>query len=160
MDAPPATPPDAVPAGPRRETADRRERPTPMLSRYFLFGRRREGRREGERERIYVDRPGAWVVVAFALVTLLSVADALFTLHELSRGGSEANPVMRAALNLGNTPFVLVKTVMTIAGAGFLALHKNWPLGRACLWFAALGYVALTAYHAYGIWVVLPAAGA
>jgi hypothetical protein len=122
-----------------------------MLTRFLFTGRRRGGRREGESERTYVDRPGAAVMVAFFALTLLSIADAAFTLHELARGATEANPIMRAALELGNGPFVIIKTFVTVLGAAFLALHKNWPLGRRCLAFAVTGYAALAAYHLYGV---------
>jgi hypothetical protein len=121
-----------------------------MLSRYLLFGRRRGGRRESERERTYVDRPGAWVVVAFLGLMTLSVADAYFTLKVLAAGGQEANPVMRAALALGDRGFVIVKTVVTFLGTAFLCLHKNWPLGRLCLVAALVGYAVLTGWHLYG----------
>jgi hypothetical protein len=121
---------------------DRRQRPTPMVSRYLLWGRRRSA---GEER--YVDRPGPWVLVAFGLLMLLSIADAYFTLRVIAHGGEEANPVMQAALALGSTGFVILKTAVTFAGAAFLCLHKNWPLGRLCLWIALAGYAALTVYH-------------
>ena len=141
---------------PGRGHPDRRLRPTPMLSRYLFIGRRRSGRRGGETEKTYVDRPGVWVVVAFALVTVLSVADAFLTLDDLSKGAKEANPVMRAALSLGTGTFVILKTCVTVVGAAFLCLHKNWPLGRVCLGLALLAYGLLTAWHLYGQWFVLP----
>jgi hypothetical protein len=134
----------------RRHGGDRRRRPTPMLSRYLLRGRRRGGRREGEVEHVYVDRPGPWILTGFLLVVLLSVLDAAFTLSHLERGATEANPFMRAALELGNRAFVVIKTVITVLAVGFLCLHKNWPLGRLCLTLALLGYAALTIYHLYG----------
>ena len=152
-----ARPNDKSPAP--RDGPDRRHRPTPMLTRYLLFGRRRSGRRGDETERVYVDRPGPWITAAFLLLTTLSAADAFFTLHELSLGATEANPIMRAALELGNGPFVIIKTIVTVVGAGFLALHKNWTLGRRCLGFALGGYVALTGYHLWGLLVVLPSGG-
>lgn len=127
-----------------------------MLTRFLFVGRRRGGRREGETERTYVDRLGWGVIVAFLSLTLFSIADAYFTLRELSLGATEANPVMRAALELGNAPFVVIKTVVTLLGAGFLALHKNWPLGRRCLAVAVLGYAALTVYHICGLTYILP----
>lgn len=127
-----------------------------MLSRYLFRGRRRGGRRDGETAHVYVDRPGPRVLGAIALVAVLSLCDAAFTLYELSQGGTEANPVMRAALSLGNTPFILIKTVVTVVGAMFLGLHKNWPLGRRCLSIALWGYLFLTVYHLYGIFFYLP----
>jgi hypothetical protein len=146
--APSAEPPTGLsPAVGHRQTVDRRQRPTPLLSKYLLVGRRRGGRRLGETDRVYVDRPGAWLIVAFAALVGLSVLDAALTLDVLSKGGGEANPVMSAALRLGDTGFVVVKTIVTIVGAAFLCLHKNWRLGRACLWVALLGYGGVTAWH-------------
>ncbi len=146
--------PDEQEAG--RNRPDRRRRPTPMLSRFLFRGRRLGGRREGETEEVYVDHPGAKTIWAIGIVAVLSLCDAAFTLYELSLGGTEANPVMRAALTLGNTPFVLLKTVVTVVGAMFLGLHKNWSLGRLCLWVAVLGYLVLTAWHLYGVLYYLP----
>jgi hypothetical protein len=152
-----ATPAAPAPVGekPPYRGPDRRIAPTPMLSRFLLFGRRRGGRRAGETDHIYVDRPGGWVVAAFAALTILSVADAWFTLYALSQGAEEANPIMLAALSLGTAGFVVVKTVVTLLGGAFLCLHKNWALGRVCLWFALAGYGAITAWHVYGQTTVL-----
>ena len=138
------TRPPVEPRGP-----DRRKRPTPMLSRFLFVGRRRGGRRGDEKDYVYVDKPGGWIVAAFVALLVLSLLDAWFTLELLKRGATEANPVMRLALDLGDRAFVLIKTVMTIVAAGFLCLHKNWPLGRACLCLALFGYTTLTAYHLY-----------
>lgn len=126
---------------------DRRKRATPMLSRYLFRGRRRAGRRKDERDLIYVDRPGGWILGAFIGVVGLSLLDAWYTLDLLKSGATEANPVMRAALHLGDQHFVLIKTVVTIVATSFLCLHKNWPLGRVCLAAALLGYSALVLYH-------------
>ena len=147
-EAPTSQPESAADASPPRGP-DRRTRPTPLLSRFLFVGRRRGGRREGERRYVYVDRPGGWIVAAFVAVLSLSLFDAWFTLDLLRRGATEANPVMRAALDLGDRPFVFIKTVMTVVALGFLCLHKNWPLGRLCLGIALLGYTALTAFHIY-----------
>ena len=130
-----------------------------MLTRFLLVGRRRGGRRDGESDRVYVDRPGPVIVAAFLALTVFSLADAYFTLRELSLGGAEANPIMRAALELGNGPFVVIKTVVTLLGAAFLALHKNWPLGRRCLLFAVAGYALLTVYHVIGWFTLTPLPG-
>ncbi len=127
-----------------------------MFSRFLLFGRRKGGRRAGEDENMYVDRPGGWAIAAFVSLTVLSCADAYFTLDALSRGGEEANPLMRAALSLGNPAFVVLKSLVTIVAGAFLVLHKNWRLGRLCLGLALLGYAALTGYHLYGQLAALP----
>jgi hypothetical protein len=121
-----------------------------MISRYLFVGRRRGGRRGGERDYSYVDRPGPWAVTGFVVLVGLSILDAWFTLALLKHGATEANPLMRAALHLGDRSFILIKTSVTAIAATFLLLHKNWPLGRLCMGIALLGYAALTAYHLYG----------
>ncbi len=121
-----------------------------MLSRWSLFGRRRGGRRGGEDAYQYVDRLGGWIVTGFVAVVGLSCLDAWYTLDLLAGGkATEANPVMRAALHLGDAHFVVIKTVVTILAVGFLCLHKNWPLGRVCLALAICGYSLLIIYHLF-----------
>jgi len=120
-----------------------------MLSCYLLRGRRRCGRREEEREFVYVDRPGGWMMTAFAVLVGLSLLDAWYTLDLLKRGATEANPVMKLALDVSDQAFVVIKTGITILGAAFLSLHKNWPLGRLCMVVALLGYSLLLFYHLY-----------
>ena len=133
----------------RREPADRRCQPTPMLSRFFFRGRRRSGRRSADDRFTYVDQPGGWILAAFAALVGLSVLDAWYTLDLLKRGATEANPVMKLALDISDEAFVVIKTVITVLGAGFLSLHKNWPLGRVCMVIALLGYSVLLFYHLY-----------
>ncbi|HEV8440518.1 MAG TPA: DUF5658 family protein [Methylomirabilota bacterium] len=118
-----------------------------MLSRYLIWGRRRGGRRAGEQSQIYVDRPAPWALTACVLLVALSIADAHVTLRILSAGGAEINPVMRAALALGDHSFVFLKVGLTVVGAVILYLHTTWLLGRVCLWIAVGGYAFLTAYH-------------
>ena len=81
-------------------------------------------------------------------IVVLGVADDFDTLVE---GATEANPVMRLALSLGEGSFLLVKTTLTFAGLALLSLHKTWRLGRACLWIALLGYALVTAIHIRGL---------
>jgi hypothetical protein len=130
-----------------RAVPDRRRRRTPMISRYLLLGRRRQARRDDEGLFVYVDRPGGWILGAFVGIVGLSLLDAWYTLDLLQSGATEANPLMRAALHLGDRPFVIIKTVVTILATSFLCLHKNWPLGRVCLAAALVGYSVLVLYH-------------
>ncbi len=133
----------------RYDGKDRRRRPTPMVSRYLFRGRRRGARRAEEQDYSYVDRPGGWMATAFICIVGLSLLDAFYTLDLLKRGATEANPVMKMALEISDEAFVVIKTVITILGAGFLCLHKNWPLGRLCLVVALVGYSVLLGYHLY-----------
>lgn len=118
-----------------------------MLSRYLFRGQRRAGRRGADDRFSYVDQPGGWILAAFVALVGLSVLDAWYTLDLLKRGATEANPVMKLALEISDEAFVVIKTVITVLGAGFLSLHKNWPLGRVCMVLALFGYSVLLFYH-------------
>lgn len=133
----------------RRGFPDRRSRATPLLSRYWLVGRRRGGRREEESRNLYVDRyaPAEWGLAAAILA--LSCADLWLTLRHLARGGSEANPLMAWLLEFGAGTFAFVKIATTVAGLFILLLHVRFRRVRGLLTFAAGLYAALMVWHAY-----------
>ena len=87
---------------------------------------------------------------AFAAVIVLCVLDAFFTLDVLSRGAIEANPVMRAALDLGDGAFVILKLLITAAGGALLLRLQRLRVARTGLGVVCTGYVALLGYHIYG----------
>ncbi|MGH7162548.1 MAG: DUF5658 family protein [Planctomycetota bacterium] len=138
------TPP---PAASRAARSDRRDRPTPPISRYWLRGRRRGGRRTGERRDLYIDRYRAadWALVLTILV--LSVCDLVFTLYHLATGGEEANPVMAWVLRGGERAFASVKLGTTVLGLAVLLVHARFRRVRALLVVAALLYAAVLVYH-------------
>ncbi len=140
----------------RRVRPDRRRRPTPMISRYALFGgRRRAPRRLAEAEGAYVDRHGVGVGVLVLAVLALNVFDGFFTLYYMSFGGQEANPVVDALIEWGQRPFLFIKCVGTGLALAFLVLHKNYRLGRVGLVCALLLYSGILAYHGW-LWRDLP----
>jgi hypothetical protein len=139
-------------ASERRHRVDRRRRPTPMWSRYALFGgRRRSVRRVEEREGAFVDVHGPRLLVLVLTIVALNVLDAWFTLLFLSHGGRELNPVVQAVLDLGAHPwpFLLMKTIGIGAACAFLALTKNFRCARFGLWFVLLGYTVLLGWHCH-----------
>jgi hypothetical protein len=131
---------------PRRQH-DRRSRPTPWLSTYWLRGRRRRGRREGEDRNIYVDRYGPWEWAAALALVGLCLADLLMTLDVLRQGGEEANPVMRWALDQGVPVFAGLKLGVTLLGALVLLLRVRFRGMRAALGILLGLYLALIGYH-------------
>jgi hypothetical protein len=137
-----------------RAFTDRRQRPTPMLSRYWLRGRRRQaGRRDGDNQRVYVDRYRRIEVAVVAWLVVASLADLGLTLLHLQAGGTEANPIMDWFLIQGGVPaFAAAKLFLTAVPVLFLLLHARfrgtWP---ALLGLSAM-YVALMGYHALAAW--------
>jgi hypothetical protein len=132
----------------RQPRTDRRCRSTPALSRYWLRGRRRGGRREGEIVDCYVDRyrPIEWAL----LLGLLGLAfvDWVWTLAHVSRGIEEANPLLALALQGGGVVgFSLVKLAATLVPIAILALHVRFRVARALLPVAIAVYVVVLAVH-------------
>lgn len=138
----------------KRQGPDRRQRPTPIFSRYWLRGRRRGSRRGSDKSATYVDRytTREWTLVIGIMV--MSLADLMLTLAYLHRGGEEANPVMRWALEWGGEYFFAgLKTALTTAGALFLLLHVRFSRVRFWLGVLFAGYVLLMLYHSYILWL-------
>lgn len=137
-----------VPGAAIRRGPDRRQSPTPRLSRYTLLGGRRQSvRRDAEKEGTYVDLYGLPVVVAVIWVALMNMGDSYFTMVHLQSGGIELNPVAAYLLTTGRVGFVLAKGLMITVALGVLILHKNFWLARIGLWVAAGSYTLLNIYH-------------
>ncbi|MBX3463116.1 MAG: hypothetical protein KF830_08090 [Planctomycetes bacterium] len=135
-----------------RRQGDRRCRPTPIWSRYALFGgRRRAVRRTGEREGAFVDVHGPGLLLLVTAIVALNVLDAWFTLLFLSHGGRELNPVVQMVLDLDSHPwpFVGFKTIGIGLACAFLVLTENFRPARLGLWFVFGGYTLLLAWHLY-----------
>jgi hypothetical protein len=136
----------------QRLQSDRRSQPTPMLSRYMLFGgRRAQIRRRDEREGAFVDLHGPRLFGMVLAILALNLLDAWFTLVFLSHGGKEMNPMVQAVLDLGDHPwpFLLLKTLGIGLLCAFLTLAKNFRSARIGLWFVLVGYTALLGWHLY-----------
>ncbi len=127
--------------------ADRRRRPTSLMSALVGPGRRRAFRRSGEGENQYVDRLRWRTVFLVVFILLACAVDALFTLLHLDEGAVEANPFMAMALDRSEALFVGVKIAITVIGVWLLAAHQNFRVGLTGLYLIAGGYTILIAYH-------------
>lgn len=131
-----------------------------MWSRYWLRGRRRAGRRDGERLDVYVDRPsrGEWALVGALLV--LAGIDGAWTLAHLGRGVEEANPLMAWTWEAGGAPgFAAAKAGATLFATVLLLRHARFRLTRRLLPLAVFVYAALLLVHAATEAAVRGAAG-
>lgn len=132
----------------RRDQGDRRGQKTPMFSRFtFLGGRRGGGRRDGETQGIYVDRYGWQVSGLILAILLLNVMDAYFTLVFVQLGGEEANPIAQACMDLGDIPFILVKTALIGACLLVLLMHHTFYAVSRVLQAICVFYSLLILYH-------------
>lgn len=131
-----------------REGEDRRRRPTPMFSRYTFRGRRRELRRTKESSGgYYVDRQTTFEVVAVLSLLVLTITDALATLHIIAKGGSELNPIMASTLELGDSYFLATKLSFSLIGGVLILIHTRFPGVRKALYALLTLYGAVVIYH-------------
>ncbi|GJM21759.1 MAG: hypothetical protein DHS20C15_16740 [Planctomycetota bacterium] len=134
--------------GERPRGPDRRQRATPMLSRYSFFGgRRRAGRRDGEIENVYVDMYSPRLTALLLIFFALTVADSVLTLVYLGKGGREFNPVAQWMIDQGAVFFVLFKGVLSGLCLLFVMLHKNFKPARLALGIGFGFYFLLGVYH-------------
>ncbi|MFH1144809.1 MAG: DUF5658 family protein [Candidatus Eisenbacteria bacterium] len=141
----PADGSDILPRG-----GDRRGRPTPMLSRYTILGRRKGNRRTTDPQACYyVDRSSGIFQVAILAMLAFIVADTTSTLFILSRGGSEANPLMRWLLDMGTNWFVSIKVGSGLLGFVILAVHCKFATARWLVLVLVAVYLVLALYHVY-----------
>lgn len=143
----PDSPETPSPDSPAYRGPDRRNRPTPRLSRFTFVGGRRRDNRRGGNENTFVDQYSFRLWGLLAWIALMNVADSFFTLIHLQSGGIEMNPFAAMLLETGRTGFVASKSFLITAPLLVLCLHKNFPLARLGLWAAAGTYTVLLGYH-------------
>lgn len=132
----------------QRTFEDRRKQPTPVLSRYTLFGRRTSFRRDEDRRKGgYVDRYGLKLLCCLLLLAVMNVLDVFFTLTILHNGGREINPLFHWALSyFGNTAWRIKIAVVTIFSI-LLCLHSRFQLARVSIVILTVIYSGLIMYQ-------------
>jgi hypothetical protein len=119
-----------------------------MVSKYTFRGRRRHVRRDGETAGgYYVDRRSTVEITAVFSLFVLTTTDALATLHIIARGGSELNPLMASALELGDSYFLGTKLAFSIVGGLLILLHSRFPGVKKALYALLTLYGAVVIYH-------------
>ncbi len=131
-----------------RTFEDRRRKPTPIFSRYTLFGRRSSFRRtEDQRKGGYVDRYSLELLCFLLLITGLNVLDAFFTIAIMGNGGQEVNPIVLWAIDtFGHTAWSLKFTIVS-CGAVLLCLHCHFRMVKASIIFAVILYSSVVVYQ-------------
>ena len=112
-----------------RTLKDRRKHPTPAISRFTLWGRRKTFRRKEDQERRgYVDRYDFGLLILMTLAVGLNVLDALFTMMILDDGGWEINPVVGSVIQLYGDRFWVWKFGIVSFSLTLLCLHSKFRL--------------------------------
>lgn len=131
-----------------RTSSDRRQRPTPFLSRYTLWGRRRSNRRDSDpRSHYYVDRASGFYLTVLIIILAMILFDTTSTLYIISHGGSEANPLMAWALEQGTTWFILIKILPALAGFMLLGVLTKFPISKVLAVLLTVIYGSIIVVH-------------
>jgi len=134
----------------KRSWADRRTRPTPLVSRYTLFGQRRRFRRRIDQERGgYVDRYGPTLLFFLILIACLNVLDALFTIMILDLNGLEVNPIVRSVIELYGESFWIWKVLVVSSCLVLVCLHSRFRGVRAAVVGISFIYLGVILYQMF-----------
>lgn len=116
----------------KRSGKDRRTHQFPKLRYLLLSGKRAKARRQEDHHRtFYFDRYSSNIFAAIVVILLLSVLDALLTLHLVDNGSTELNPVMSYFMRHGPFVFMAAKYCFTCGGVVILLLFRNALRKRA-----------------------------
>jgi hypothetical protein len=134
----------------KRTEKDRRKQPTPALSRYTFFGRRKTIRRKADQQKGgYVDQYSSTLLFFLISIIGLNVLDALFTLMILDLKGWETNPVVRSVINVYGTKFWIWKFFIVSFSLALLCLHSRFRLvGKIIVAIGCL-YTMVVAYQIF-----------
>ncbi|MCF6355848.1 MAG: DUF5658 family protein [Candidatus Polarisedimenticolaceae bacterium] len=141
-----------------RRIADRRTQDISPFSHHRLLGRRRASRRSSSGDTVaglsdlY---PKQFMAIAVSIM-LLSLMDAINTLHLLQKGARETNLVMDLLIQQDPQLFIACKLMLTGLGMIMLMAYHNARIGigigigirvRFILYGTLLGYAALILYQ-------------
>jgi len=139
-------------AGESSGRSDRRQRPTPIISRYTFRGGRRKivRRNEDKKQHLFVDLYSTRLMIAVLSLICLSSIDAYLTLSLIENGKVvEANPVMAYFLDYGIMHFTLIKFGITATALIVLCVFKNVNITRISIPVALKIYLVVILYECY-----------
>jgi hypothetical protein len=132
----------------RRILKDRRKQPTPALSRFSFFGRRKMIRREADLAKIvYVDRYSSTLFFFLILIVGLNILDSLFTMMIMDLGGEELNPFVRSVIELHGDLFWIWKFAIVSISLILLCLHRGYKLVRGIVIAISSIYLMIVLYQ-------------
>jgi hypothetical protein len=136
----------------RRSFSDRRGKCTLFVSRYILFGgRRQNARRNTDKKRHFlVDCYSPRLLLALITLLLLNYIDSYLTLTLLQQGNVlEGNPIMDLHLENGVLPFILNKGIITSISLSVLCVFKNVHFAKIGLAGSFVAYISIVIYELY-----------
>jgi hypothetical protein len=131
----------------QRTFPERRQKLTPILSRYTLYGRRCSFRRREDRLRGgYVDRYGLTLLIFLILIAGLNVLDAFYDCHP-RKWGHGGQSLVRWALDTCGDNVWIIKLILVSCGVIVLCLHGHFRMARVYIIVAATLYSGVVMYQ-------------
>jgi hypothetical protein len=129
---------------------ERRRRPTPGLSRYTFFGRRKRFSRESDHQKGgYIDHYSSKLFIALVAILGLNVLDVILTMVILGHSGFELNPVVRSAIEVYGDRFWVWKYGIVSACLLLLCLHIKFKGVRTIIILICSIYIAVVLYQTF-----------
>ena len=127
---------------------DRRGQPTPLLSKFTFWGRRRTFRRKVDQQNGgYIDRYSSELFFFLTLIVGLNILDALFTMMILDFGGWEANPIVDSVIALFGDKFWVWKFAIVSASLIVLCLHSKFRFVKAVILSVTVIYIGIVLHE-------------
>lgn len=134
----------------QRIRQDRRRQPTPGLSRYTFFGRRRRFRRKSDQKNGgYVDRYSSKLFFFLILILGLNVLDVLLTVMILDSKGWEWNPIVRSVIEAHGDRFWIWKFSIVSVSLILLCLHSKFKPVRTIIVALCSIYLLVILYQVF-----------
>ena len=134
----------------QRELHDRRKQPTPGLSQFSFFGRRRAFRREADRlQGGYIDRYSPGLFILLVLILGLNILDASLTIMILDHGGWEINPFVRSAIELFGERFWAWKFMIVSIALILLCIHSKFRPIKTIIVTTGFIYASVVLYEIF-----------
>jgi len=132
----------------RRISEERRKQPTPAVSQFTFFGRRRNIRREGDRRKTpYVDRYSSSTFFFLVLILALNILDSLFTMMILDVKGREVNPIVRSVMDLYGSNFWVWKFGIVSLCTILLCMHSKVKAVKGIIIVLSSIYLTVVLYQ-------------
>jgi len=132
----------------RRILTDRRKQPTPALSRYTFWGRRRTFRRKVDQERSsYADCYSPVLLFLLLSAVGLNILDTLFTMMIMDVGGWEVNPIVGSVIAICGDKFWVWKFGIVSASLILLCVHSKFRFVKAAILTTTVIYVGIVLHQ-------------
>ena len=106
-------------------------------------------RKDDQQKMVYFDRYSSALFFLLVSILGLNVLDSLFTIMLLDKKGSEANPIVRAVIDLHGDKFWIWKFVMVSGCLILLCLHSKFKVVRVVLISLTSIYFVTVIYQVY-----------